>query len=479
MSLHEACGLFGICSTEDKIAESLHLGLFTLQHRGQEAAGFALARGGEFFLYKDLGSVEEVYRQGNVRLRRGQLGIAHTRYSTAGESAAENAQPIGLHRQGRWLALTHNGTVANAARLRRELSEQGVVFQGSSDTEILLQLYARAPEGTSPEERLARLAGQVRGAYSLLLLDGDRLIAARDPFGFRPLVIGRRGADWLIASETAALEMVGARPEREVRPGEAVIFRPGREPEARRFAPERAIRCCVFELIYFGRPDSVIFDHDVYQFRKRTGCLLARKEGSAIDLVVPVPDSGVPAALGYAQALDCPLELGLIRSHYVGRSFIEPQQASRLQVVKMKLLPLRSVLSGRRVALVDDSIVRGTTAKAVVELVREFGAAEVHLRIASPPIIAPCFFGIDMPTKAELLASGRTLADIKEFLQADSINYLTLAELAEATGVGAGLVPALGGFCDACFSGCYPAGSLAEDDLFRGATCRTPTCKTR
>jgi amidophosphoribosyltransferase len=459
MSLREECGVFGICSSSIDIAEMLHLGLFTLQHRGQEAAGFALSNGRELFSYKNLGSIESVYNEGNVRLFRGHLGIAHTRYSTSGESAnRENAQPMGLYRDGRWLALAHNGNIANADELRRELSEQGVVFHGTSDTEILLQLYAGAPAALPIQEKLETLARRVRGAYSLLLIDGDRLIAVRDPFGFRPLAIGHRGDDWAVASETAALDMVGARLEREIQPGEAIIFQQCHEPVSVRFGPKRAPRPCVFELIYFSRPDSVMFGHDAYQFRKRTGQLLARKEQAAIELVVPVPDSGLPAALGYAETLKRPLELGLIRSHYIGRSFIEPHPASRLHTVKMKLLPLRSVLQGKRIALIDDSIVRGTTSKIIVDLVREFGATEVHLRIASPPIISPCFFGIDMPTKSELLASSRSIEEITQFIGADSVVYLTLEELDEVTGKS-------GNFCNACFSGRYPTGSLTPADL--------------
>lgn len=455
MKLREECGLFGIYSQSSEIAEILHLGLFALQHRGQEAAGFAISDGRELRCYKDLGLIQDVFAKGNVKLLRGPIGIAHTRYSTQGESARpENAQPLILRRAGRWLALAHNGNLSNAAQLKEELLSEGIYFNSTSDTESLLHLYARA-SGTSPAEKLEALAQKIIGAYSILLIDGEQLIAARDPFGFRPLVLGRRHEDWAVASETAALDMVSAQFVREIAPGEAILIdRNGLR--ATRFGPQRPPRQCVFELIYFARPDSKLFEHNVYEFRKRCGVSLAHKEQDQIDIVVPVPDSGLPAALGYARALDKPLEFGLIRSHYIGRSFIEPYQESRIHKVRMKLLPLREVLQDQRVALVDDSIVRGTTSRAIVHVLREFGAKEVHLRIASPPIIAPCYFGIDMPTREELVASSRTIPEITRFMGADSVVYLTAEELQQCVGDPEN-------FCTSCFTARYPENSLPSE----------------
>ncbi|MCS6937030.1 MAG: amidophosphoribosyltransferase [Candidatus Bipolaricaulota bacterium] len=455
MKLKDECGLFAIYSCSSEIADALQMGLFALQHRGQEAAGFAISDGRELRCYKDLGLIQDVYAKGNVRLLRGHIGIAHTRYSTQGESARpENAQPFVLKREGRWIAIAHNGNLSNAAQLREALLSEGVYFASTSDTESLLHLYTRAP-GATPHERFHVISQHVMGAYSVVMIDGDKLIAARDPFGFRPLVLGRRGDDVYIASETAAFDILGARAVREIEPGEVlVIDRDGLH--AARFGPARPRRQCVFELIYFARPDSTLFGQNVYEFRKACGARLAEKETHEIDIVVPVPDSGLPAALGYARRLHKPLEFGLIRSHYVGRSFIEPYQASRIHKVRMKLLPLRDVLQDRRVALVDDSIVRGTTSRAIVHVVREFGAREVHLRIASPPIIAPCYFGIDMPTREELVASSRTIPEIARFMGADSIVYLTVEELQEC-------VRDAERFCMSCFTARYPEGSLPAD----------------
>lgn len=456
MKLKEECGLFAIYSQSTEIADALQMGLFALQHRGQEAAGFAISDGKELRCYKDLGLVQDVFARGRVWLLRGHIGIAHTRYSTHGESARpENAQPFILRREGRWIALAHNGNLSNATQLRDELSAEGVFFHSTSDSESLLHLYARAP-GASPHERLTFVTRRVMGAYSVILIDGEKLVAARDPFGFRPLVLGRRGSDWCIASETAALDILGAQVVREIEPGEVVVIDGTGVHSVRLISERPPRRQCIFELIYFARPDSQLFGQNVYEFRKRCGAMLAQKETHEIDIVVPVPDSGLPAALGYSRRLNKPLEFGLIRSHYIGRSFIEPNQESRIHKVRMKLLPLRDVLQGRRIALVDDSIVRGTTSRAIVHVVREFGAKEVHLRIASPPLIAPCYFGIDMPTREELVASRRTIPQITQFMNADSVVYLSVEELQQC-------VRDPENFCTACFTGRYPEGSLPQE----------------
>lgn len=455
MKLREECGLFAIFSQSTEIADALQWGLFALQHRGQEAAGFAISDGRELRCYKDLGLIQDVFAKGHVSLLRGHIGIAHTRYSTHGESARpENAQPFIVKREGRWIAIAHNGNLSNAAQLREELLAEGVYFNSTSDTESFLHLYARA-RGSSPAERFAAVAAKALGAYSVVMIDGDKLIAARDPFGFRPLVLGRRGEDFCIASETAAFDIIGAQFVREIEPGEVLII--GREGlHSSQFGEGHPRRQCVFELIYFARPDSKLFGHNVYEFRKTCGARLAEKERHTIDIVVPVPDSGLPAALGYSRRLNKPLEFGLIRSHYIGRSFIEPYQESRVHKVRMKLLPLRDVLQDRRVALVDDSIVRGTTSRAIVHVLREFGAKEVHLRIASPPIISPCYFGIDMPTREELVASSRTIPEIARFMGADSVVYLSIEELQQCVGDAEN-------FCTACFTGRYPEGSLPAE----------------
>ncbi|MFN4218983.1 MAG: amidophosphoribosyltransferase [Candidatus Bipolaricaulia bacterium] len=455
MKLKDECGLFAIYSQSSEIADALQMGLFALQHRGQEAAGFAISDGRQLRCYKDLGLIQDVFAKGHVSLLRGHMGIAHTRYSTQGESARpENAQPFVLKREGRWIAIAHNGNLSNAAQLRDELLAEGVYFMSTSDTESLVHLYARA-RGAHPQERWETIATKVTGAYSVVMIDGDRLIAARDPFGFRPLVLGRRGDDLCIASETAAFDILGAQCVREIEPGEVVVIdRAGLH--SARFGEGRPRRQCVFELIYFARPDSTLFGHNVYEFRKTCGARLAEKETHEIDIVVPVPDSGLPAALGYSRRLNKPLEFGLIRSHYIGRSFIEPYQESRIHKVRMKLLPLREVLHGRRIALVDDSIVRGTTSRAIVHVLREFGAKEVHLRIASPPLIAPCYFGIDMPTREELVASSRTIPEIARFLGADSVVYLSVEELSQC-------VRDAEHFCTACFTARYPEGSLPAE----------------
>jgi amidophosphoribosyltransferase len=457
MKLREECGVLGIYSTERfvDLSDDLYLGIFALQHRGQEAAGFAISDGRELRCYKNLGQVETVYEQARSHLIKGFIGLAHTRYSTQGESArAENAQPMVLRREGRWLAISHNGNLSNGRELREELLGEGVTFNGTSDSEVLLHLYARLP-GRSSVEKMKALAERTLGAFSIIILDGSRLIAARDAFGFRPLVLGKRKNDWIIASETASFEILGAQFVREIEPGEMLVI-DETGLNFSRFAAPSPKRQCIFELIYFCRPDSTLFGHNAYTFRKESGRRLALKETKTMDIAIPVPDSGLPAALGYSRALNIPLELGLIRSHYIGRSFIEPQQASRLQKVKMKLLPLREVLAGQRVAMIDDSIVRGTTSKAIVSVLREFGAKEVHLRVASPPLISPCFFGVDMPTKAELIASSRSLPEIEKFIGADSVVYLSLDELKQC-------VREPSHFCDACFSGHYPDGSLPEE----------------
>ncbi len=464
IKLKHECGIFGIYrgSQSFHLGEALFLGTFSLQHRGQEAAGFAIFDGKSLATYKDLGLVEHVFTQGEIFKHDGVVGISHVRYSTRGRKGnRESAQPFVFYRDSVPIGLVHNGNLTNHRHLRRYLQEQGVTFVSDSDSEALLHLYLRG--GNSIEERIQKVYHLARGAYSVLILDGETLIAFRDPWGFRPLVMGQREDTVVFASETSAFDLIKAEVIGEIQPGEAVIVNPLGIRRFQVVPPAEPLYRCVFELIYFSRPDSLTFSEHVYAFRKETGRILAQKETEEIDVVVPVPDSGFPAGMGYAEALGVPLELGLIRSHYLGRSFIEPKQSSRKWAVKLKLLPQREVLDGKRVALIDDSIVRGTTSREIVKRVRQAGAKEVHVRIASPPLVAPCFFGIDIPTKEELIASSRTIPEIAEFLNADSLVYLTVEELLRAARTD-------GGFCTSCFTGQYPKEAMAyAEEVHRGA----------
>ncbi len=463
IKLKHECGIFGIYRGTQSfhLGEALFLGTFSLQHRGQEAAGFAIYDGESLVTYKDLGLVEQVFTAGEIFQHTGLVGISHVRYSTRGRKGnRESAQPFVFYRDSVPIGLVHNGNLTNHRHLRRYLQAQGVTFVSDSDSEALLHLYIRG--GKTIEDRIRHVFEQARGAYSVLILDGDNLVAFRDPWGFRPLVMGQRNDTVIFASETSAFDLIKARVIGEVLPGEAVIVN---AIGARRFQvapPATPLYRCIFELIYFSRPDSLTFSEHVYAFRKATGRILAQKETQDIDVVVPVPDSGFPAGMGYAEALGAPLELGLIRSHYLGRSFIEPKQSSRKWAVKLKLLPQREVLEGKRVALIDDSIVRGTTSREIVNRVRQAGAKEVHVRIASPPLVAPCFFGIDIPTREELIASTRSIPEIAEFIGADSLVYLTVEELLQAAHTE-------GGFCTSCFTGHYPKEAMAYEEVHRRA----------
>ncbi len=452
------CGIIGASGPCQRLAPLLVKGLFALQHRGQEAAGVALFDG-ELRVHKGVGLVNQVFKRGELFNFEATVGVGHTRYSTHGASVLANAQPLVARHKGSVYAIAHNGNISNALALRRQLEERGVIFTTTSDTEIILYLYATGKG--SPAERLKALASALMGAYSLTILHDDALVLVRDPHGFRPLSLGRLGDTVIAASEDSAFNLLGARKERDLEPGEILVFREGKLVERDFIGLKRPRAQCVFELIYFARPDSVVFGHQAYLFRKGCGRALAKREREAVDIVVPVPDSGFPAALGFAEELGAPVELGLIRNHYVGRSFIQPGQRSRREAVRQKLLPLKEVLKDRRIALVDDSIVRGTTSKLIIELVREFGAKEVHVRIASPPLTSPCFFGIDMPTKEELLASSRTVEEIREFLGADSLRYLSVEDLAGCLGEDAGR------FCFACFTGRYPEGSVPPEGATR------------
>jgi amidophosphoribosyltransferase len=444
---HDHCGVFGIFG-HPEAAKLTYLGLYALQHRGQESAGIASADGSDVHIHKALGHVQEIFTPEVIARLPGAAAIGHTRYSTAGDTTLINAQPIVIDCNKGKLALGHNGNLTNALELRRRLEHRGSIFQTTSDTEVIVHLVARSAARNLPGA-LADALGQVEGAYSLLLLTPDEMYAIRDPRGFRPLVLGRLDGAWVAASETCAFDLIDAEYVRDVEPGEMVrISRGG--VESIRIAPEKQHQYCIFEHVYFSRPDSVIFGRPVNQSREQLGRLLAREHPVEADIVTPVPDSGVPAAVGYAAESGIPFRMGLIRNHYVGRTFIEPEQAIRDFGVKLKLNPVRRMLEGQRVILVDDSLVRGTTSRKIVRLVRDAGAAEVHVRISCPPTISPCYYGIDTPRREELIAAQQSVEEIRQFLGADSLGYLSLESLRAA------VEDTQGKFCTACYTGSYP-----------------------
>ena len=444
---HDECGVFGIFDHEEA-AKLTYLGLHALQHRGQESAGIVSADGSDLHIAKGMGLVQEIFTAEAMGHLHGAAAIGHTRYSTAGDTSLVNAQPIVIDCNKGKLALGHNGNLTNAIELRRRLEHRGSIYQTTSDTQEIVHLIARSSARNLPGAAVDAL-NQVAGAYSLLLLNRDELYAIRDPHGFRPLNLGRLGKAWVVASETCAFDLIGAEYVREVEPGELVrISKSG--IESINFSPEKPHQYCIFEHVYFARPDSIIFGRQVNESRERLGQMLAREHPAEADIVVPVPDSGVPAAIGYAQESGIPFRLGLIRNHYIGRTFIEPVQAIRDFGVKLKLNPVRRLLEGRRIVLVDDSIVRGTTSRKIVRMVREAGAAEVHVRISCPPTLSPCHYGIDTPTREELIAAQQPVEEIRQYLGADSLGYLSLENLRAAIG------DAKGEFCTSCYTGSYP-----------------------
>ncbi|HEV7503190.1 MAG TPA: amidophosphoribosyltransferase [Vicinamibacteria bacterium] len=450
------CGLFGIHG-HPEAARLTYLGLYALQHRGQESAGIVSSDGTTLRLQKAMGLVNDVFNDARLDALVGDRAMGHVRYSTAGDTVAANAQPILIDCHRGPIALGHNGNIVNASILRHELEAAGSIFQSTSDTEVVLHLYARSHR-EKLEDAISASLSKVMGAFSLLFLTPDALVAARDPWGFRPLVIGRLEGATIVASETCALDLIDAEYVRDVEPGELIVVDRDGLRSFHPFPPE-PIRQCVFEHIYFARPDSQVFGHNVLGTRQRLGRQLAREAPADADIVVPVPDSGMGAALGFSEESGLPFQWGLIRNHYVGRTFIEPKQSIRSFGVKIKLNPVRSVLEGKRVVLIDDSIVRGTTSRKIVGMVREAGAREVHLRISSPPTMGPCYYGIDTPSKAELIASTHSVEDIRESIAADSLAYLSHEGLLAAVGDPAGQR-----HCTACFSGRYPvAVSQAED----------------
>ena len=445
------CGVVGVYG-HPEAANLAYLGLYALQHRGQESAGIVATDGEKLRYVREMGHVNDIFTANRLKDLPGHAAIGHVRYSTAGDSSKKNAQPIVVDYAGGAVAIGHNGNLVNAVELRERLEAEGSIFTTTADTECIVHLIARSRERTLPD-RAADALRQVRGAYSLVFLTENSLVAVRDPMGFRPLVLGKSKNAWVVSSETCAFELLEAEFVRDVEPGEMIIID---ERGVRSHKPfgEQPRHRCVFEWVYFARPDSTIDGTSVYRARERMGRRLAVEHPVPADVVIPVPDSGVAAAIGYARESGIPYDQGLMRSHYMGRTFIEPSQQIRHFGVKLKLSPVREVLSGKRVVVVDDSIVRGTTSRKIVEMIRGAGAREVHMRISSPPTIGPCHYGIDTPTREELIASSRTVDQIREFVGADTLGFLSLEGLHESVN-GASDGPR-DGFCNACFTDVYP-----------------------
>ena len=449
----EACGVFGILGSSE--APNLtYLGLYALQHRGQESAGIVASDGESLHLEKAMGLVADVFTEARLKRLKGSLAIGHVRYSTTGSSQLKNAQPILATCRHGTVALAHNGNLVNAQMLRSELEAQGSIFNSSTDSEVIVHLIARS-KSDNLVEATAEALGRVTGAYSLVIMNERELLGIRDPRGFRPLSLGKLGDAWVLASESCAFDLIDAKFVRDLEPGEFLhITRDG----LKSYSPLSQSRSaqCIFEYIYFARPDSILFGQNVAGVRKALGRRLAEEAPAEADLVIPVPDSGVPAALGFSDRSGIPFDHGLIRNHYVGRTFIEPKQSIRHFGVKIKLNPVREILEGKRVVVVDDSIVRGTTSRKIVSMVRSAGAREVHMRISSPPTVSPCYYGIDTPTRKELIASSHSVDEICKYIRADSLGYLTMAGLLKAVGKDTG-------FCHACFSMEYPVSFPMED----------------
>ena len=446
--MKEYCGIFGIYNNLNA-AYYTYLGLYALQHRGQESAGIATTDGKKMKYYKDFGLVSSVFKGEILKNLKGYVAVGHNRYSTSGASdSIDNVQPIVVSYKHGQMAIAHNGNLVNALSLREELEEEGSIFRGTSDSEVIVHLIVKSKKKKFLEKLMDALA-KLEGAYSLLVMTNKKLIAIRDPWGFRPLSMGELDGSPVFASETCAFDLIGAKYIRDIEPGEVLLIE-NREIKSYQIPKKSSKKSqCIFEFVYFARPDSKIFKRSDYEVRKEFGKRLARENPVEADVVIPVPDSGVVPALGYSQESKIPFEMGLIRNHYVGRTFIKPQQQMRDIGVKVKLNPIPEVIRGKRVVVIDDSIVRGTTSKKIVRMIREAGAKEVHMRISSPPTKWPCYFGIDTPTKEQLIASSSSLEEICKYIEADSLGYLSLE----------GMLKAAGGskeeFCTACFDGDY------------------------
>ena len=453
--LHEECGVVAVYGHSES-AKLCYLGLHALQHRGQESAGIAASNGRRLTVYKSMGLVADIFGEAALQKLPGMHAIGHTRYSTAGDSALLNAQPIQVDCNKGQIAIAHNGNIVNAADVRKRFELNGSIFQTSSDTEIVLHLIAQSRETTLPDA-MADALRRIEGAFSFVMATSDHIFAARDPRGFRPLAMGRiPGKDGapdaiVFASETCAFDLVGADYDRDVKPGELVVVGP-EGVHSHFYAPALAQSQCIFEQVYFARPDSLVFGTSVQECREQMGRHLAREAAVDADLVVGVPDSGLTAALGYARESGIPMQFGLVRNHYVGRTFIEPEQRVRDFGVKLKLNPVRRLLAGKRVILIDDSIVRGTTSQKIVRLVRDAGAIEVHMRISCPPTTSPCYYGVDTPERRHLIAARKSVDEVREFIGADSLAYLSLEGLRSSCGEPKGESH----YCTSCYTGHYP-----------------------
>ncbi|MCD4688741.1 MAG: amidophosphoribosyltransferase [Desulfuromonadaceae bacterium] len=457
----DECGVFGIFG-HPEAANLSYLGLYALQHRGQEGCGISAADGSNIRTHVGGGLVADVFKDNKIfNNLPGQAAIGHVRYSTAGGDSLKNCQPITVNYSRGSIAVAHNGNLVNAQEVRCELEKNGSIFSTTADTEVIVHLLARS-QADALADRMAEALRAVRGAYSLVFLTETRMVAVRDPSGFRPLVLGKVDGAYVVASETCALDLIDAEYIREIEPGEMIVFDKDGMTSMHPFE-EQKISQCVFELIYFARPDSTVFSQQVYEKRKDFGRRLAREHAVEADIVIPVPDSGVPAAIGYAEESGLPFQMGLIRNHYIGRTFIEPQQSIRHFGVKIKLNAIRDVFAGKRVVVVDDSIVRGTTSRKIIKMIRNAGAKEVHMRVSAPPTSFPCYYGIDTPTRKELIASSHSMDEICKYITADTLGYLSIDGMRQVVGVEDGTC---GDFCDACFNGDYPVKfpRLTDDD---------------
>ena len=456
---HDECGVFGVLGRADA-ANLVYLGLYALQHRGQESAGIASVAEGRILSEKEMGYVADVFTHERIARLPGDAAIGHVRYSTAGGSMLCNAQPIVAMTSKGQIAVAHNGNLTNGDELREQLEREGAIFNSTADSEVIVHLIARS-KASDLEGALIDALGRVQGAYSVVLLARDRIFAARDPYGFRPLVLGKLEDSYTVSSETCAFDLIGAETVREIQAGEIIAIERSGLRVVRHNRAEREARC-IFEHVYFARPDSVVFGNSVADARQRFGKQLAREHPVPADIVVPVPDSGVFAALGYAQEAGLPFQYGLVRNHYVGRTFIEPKQTIRSFGVKVKLNPVRELVTGKRIVLIDDSIVRGTTSKKIVRMLKDAGASEVHMRISSPPTSWPCYYGIDTPERKDLIASTQSLDEIRNFIEADSLGYLSEEGLLEAVRKDDDPRSL---YCTACFSGKYLKSEASEPVL--------------
>ncbi len=452
--LKEECGIFGIFGNPEA-ANLTYLGLYSLQHRGQESAGIVTADGYKLHVHRAMGLVTDVFSEGVINKKlSGKSAIGHVRYSTSGSSDNKNTQPITVVYEKGELAISHNGNLTNARMLRQDLEKQGSIFQSTTDTEVITHLIAKSEE-EEVVNRIICALNQCKGAYSLLFLTHDKLLAARDPRGFRPLVLGKLNKNYVISSETCAFELIGAEYVREVEPGEIIEIDESGLTSHKPF-PKVEPAPCVFELIYFARPDSFFNDKNVYMVRKELGRQLAIEHPADADIVIAVPDSGMPAAIGFAEKLNIPIDMGFLRSHYVGRTFIEPQQSIRDFGVKLKLNAIKEVIKDKRVVVVDDSIVRGTTSRKIVKMIKDAGATEVHMRISSPPMKHPCYYGIDTPLKDDLIANSLTIEETNHYITSDSLGYLSIDGVQKAVD-NYNRSQKKGSYCKACFTGEYLA----------------------